>query len=220
MGWIILLLMSILGHGGTAPVDLTMSVSNDTTTGTAVSEISEGFGKPAAGPKISDQELLDQMAYEQSLIDMYFRTMDAKPVPVYLCDDVESFAYRMPAPVSCPLLELDKPSKVVKLTFYYTNPDMATLTAYHCSSIMTYVRKSHFFFGAYSESTIETPMPVTASECLNMLRKNLSPKDDPMYRIEDNSFRTKLSSDLEYDLPKTKELFVQNYYFTKMTISA
>jgi len=101
-----LYLVFVPGQVWTAPIDQTETEQNDT-----APVVPEGFGKPAKEPQISDHEQLAQMAYEQSLIDMYFGTMDAKPVPVYLCEDVESFAYRMPAPVSCPLIDLDKPSK-------------------------------------------------------------------------------------------------------------
>jgi len=164
----------------------------------------EEFGRLALDPAITDQAKQAQIAYERALIDLYLHTLSAKPIPLYLCEDAPSFTYRIPKNIKCDLLPLEGASSKVKVTFWYTDVERARIDGYYCYATLTYIRKSHFFFGGYSESRTDTAVPVSPSECARMARTSKSPRNDPMVRLEDNTFGTNLPMDLDYDWPMTR----------------
>lgn len=154
------------------------------------------------------------------LINTYFNTLDHKNPPLYICNEAQSFSYRLPKQISCPLLKLDKPSKVVAITLWYNAVGQHTVDGVHCYSTKTTVRKSYFFFGSYSESTETVDMPVSAEECRLMHKRQMSPTNLPMNRIHDNAFSTMLTASVEYDWPNTREETIQNWYYSTVTISS
>ena len=155
-----------------------------------------------------------------NLINKYFNTLDHKNPPLYLCNEAQSFAYRLPKQLNCPLLKLDKPSKVIGITTWFNDISQNTIDGIHCYSTMTHARKSHFFFGGYSEANIVVDMPVSSDECRLMAKRQLTPTDLPMNRLHDNHFTSGIDTNVEYSWPNTNYKATQNWFYSTITISS
>ena len=156
---------------------------------------------------------------ETKLIDTYFNTLSPKEPPLFLCTDSHAFAYRLPKPLQCPLLELKTKSKIVSITIWYTAVSKQKIEAHHCFSTITKERKSYFFGGSYSESTSEEQAPVSSEECRLMIRRQMSPTNIALQRVSDGVLSTLLKPSTSYIWPKTVEDEVQNWFIVNLELS-
>ena len=156
---------------------------------------------------------------EQKVHDL-FNSMDRKTVPLYYCRSwTNGILWRMPKPLECPILHIDKPSQVIQITIWWQDITMHTIEAYECYKTIQYSRKSIFFFGAYSQEDHTTKIAVTESDCREMIRRQMTPDNRQLQRKQEGFFITDEKIETTWNWPKTDEQTVTNYFMVNLKIS-
>ncbi|OXA40085.1 Envelope glycoprotein B [Folsomia candida] len=167
------------------------------------------------------QTLLIQPTQGEVPIQDYFINMNKKDIPIILCRGYsEGVLWRLPPKIECPLVNITKPSKVLKMTIWWQDITKQSISAYECFKETVYERKSYFFFGTYSSEKNTKRETVSVHDCHNIVYKDIAPNGQKLKMIADGLFWTgNTYPSLEYTWPRTQEVLTVNYFFINMKIS-
>lgn len=151
----------------------------------------------------------------------YYQDWSFKTTPLYYCDTaVTSHSlYRIPKPIKCDYLKLDRPSTVIEITLWFDLPTLQTTSAYYCNAVISSGWKLYDFFGSFSEHTDHQPRYVTQHECEEMIRTKVAPTGAKLLQLYPNLLSTDLKLDIKYQWPHLNEQTVINYYIHTITIT-
>ena len=165
-------------------------------------------------------EDLTQKEKDTNLIHKLFTSLDKKESPLYTCRGwFSGIPWKVPARIQCPLVPTDKPSKVVKLTFYWPDLNRKPVTAWECFSVQTVNTKRYFFWGSYTEETKSTKAFISKGQCREMVSKLLTPTNKRLERIQERYYGYTQTPEAEWVWPVSTKAEATSYYFVELKIT-
>lgn len=157
-------------------------------------------------------------ATEDTLVNL-FDTLGPKATPLYLCNTWTSgIKWRIPETIDCPLINTEKPSSVVNVTFWFEDISIVKIQAWECFSVETRDEKNWFFLGGSTHTVTKHKSGVNPAECKHMVEAKEDPEGVAMVRLRDGQFGTEKVPDNEFTWPGKTISYVTNYYYVSLSL--
>jgi hypothetical protein len=160
-------------------------------------------------------------------INQLFTNLDKKSVPLYYCKGwTAGIPWKLPPPISCPLIPTDKPSEVVDITVWWADITHQTIPGYECFMERQQIRTWSNFIGATDRNFKKSKHAISEKECRDMVRTQVSPmipeiqKSLPIVRLSDGFFGTTQVLVEKYYWLYSYQHTVTNFYMIAISISA
>jgi len=150
-----------------------------------------------------------------------FTVLDTKTSPLYYCKSwTAGIPWRLPPPITCPLVSTEKPSKLVEITLWWTDITKHTLEGYECFKEREEINTFTNFFGTqYKDDYKKLRTPLSEKECKDMVKTHRTPSNEPIERLKDGLFGTNHKLKIDFHWMSTYTSYITNYYMVSLQIS-
>lgn len=158
------------------------------------------------------------LASASKMIDL-FDSMDNKPIPLHLCNSwTDGVKWRIPSTMDCPLIDTERPSKVVNITLWFEDISLVKVESYECFSITTKDEKNWFFMGGSTHVVTKHKSGMNKDQCKHMVVNKEDPEGAPLTHLRDGQFGTNKEVDNDYSWPGKTVAYVTNYYYVSLSL--